>query len=105
MTSNPFNTGQETTTDRPRQSWDKMWSSIEADYAANDNKHRQAEQDLHDLLVILIVGMDKFRMSNTKYRYLVDLILNKGWTVRDAIKRIQTNDYDEDWHKYYPKGH
>ena len=42
-------------------------------------------QDLHDLLVILIVGMDKFRMSNTKYRYLVDLILNKGWTVRDAM--------------------
>ncbi len=25
-------------------------------------------QDLHDLLVILIVGMDKFGMSNTKYR-------------------------------------
>ena len=64
-----------------------------------------SRKDLHDLLVILIVGMDKFRMSNTKYRYLVDLILNKGWTVRDAIKRIQTNDYDEDWHKYYPKGH
>ena len=62
-------------------------------------------QDLHDLLVILIVGMDKFRMSNTKYRYLVDLILNKGWTVRDAIERIETVDAREDWHHYYPKGH
>ena len=62
-------------------------------------------QDLHDLLVILIVGMDKFRMSNTKYRYLVDLILNKGYTVRDAIERIQTDDADESWHHYYPKGH
>ena len=62
-------------------------------------------QDLHDLLVIHIVGMDKFRMSNTKYRYLVDLILNKGWTVRDAIERIETDDAREDWHHYYPKGH
>ena len=62
-------------------------------------------QDLHDLLVILIVGMDKFRMSNTKYRYLVDLILNKGWTVRDAIERIETDDAREYWHHYYPKGH
>ena len=62
-------------------------------------------QDLHDLLVILIVGMDKFRMSNTKYRYLVDLILNKGWTVRDAIERIETDDAREDWHHSYPKGH
>ena len=62
-------------------------------------------QDLHDLLVILIVGMDKFRMSNAKYRYLVDLILNKGWTVRDAIKRKETDDAREDWHHYYPKGH
>ena len=62
-------------------------------------------QDLHDLLVILIVGMDKFRMSNTKYRYLVDLILNKGWTVRDAIERIENDDAREDWHHYYPKGH
>ena len=62
-------------------------------------------RDLHDLLVILIVGMDKFGMSNTKYRYLVDLILNKGYTVRDAIKRIQTDDANESWHHYYPKGH
>jgi len=62
-------------------------------------------QDLHDLLVILIVGMDKFRMSNTKYRYLVDLILNHGWTVRRAIKRIETDDANESWHHYYPKGH
>ena len=62
-------------------------------------------QDLHDLLVILIVGMDKFRMSNTKYRYLVDLILNHGWAVRDAIERIETDDASESWHHYYPKGH
>ena len=62
-------------------------------------------QDLHDLLVILIVGMDKFRMSNTKYRYLVDLILNHGWSVRRAIKRIETDDANESWHHYYPKGH
>ena len=62
-------------------------------------------QDLHDLLVILIVGMDKFSMSNTKYRYLVDLILNHGWAVRDAIERIETDDASESWHHYYPKGH
>ena len=62
-------------------------------------------QDLHDLLVILIVGMDKFGMSNTKYRKLVDLVLNHGWSVRVAIIRIQSDDAREDLHHYYPKGH